>query len=413
MAAPSRQAEIEVALLTGGQDPPYAYGLATALSSVGVRLEIIGGDGVDFPEFHTSPNIRFLNLRGDQSFDAGLGKKIMRVLRYYTRLVRYAASARPKIFHILWNNKFELLDRTLMLLYYRFLGKRIVLTAHNVNIGRRDLRNTLLNRLGLHAQYRLADHIFLHTEKMKRELLDEFGPRERAVSVIPFGINNSLRVTGLTRSEARGKLGISCKQKVILFFGAIAPYKGLDLLVEVFLTSLQCWADARLIIAGTPKAGSLGYMEKIQERIRSDANSERVLQRIQYIPDDETEVYFKAADVAILPYREVYQSGVLFLAYSFGLPVIASDVGSLAEEILEGETGFLCKPGDPAALAEAITRYFQSSLYRELESRRQEIRNFANAQHSWNVVGERTRDVYLDLLRSRSAGSCEARSDVQ
>jgi glycosyltransferase involved in cell wall biosynthesis len=88
-------------------------------------------------------------------------------------------------------------------------------------------------------------------------------------------------------------------------------------------------------------------------------------------------------------------------------------VGSLADDILEGETGFLCRPGDPASLAEAITRFFQSNLYRELESRRQEIRNFANARHSWDVVGERTRDVYLELLGGRSAASCEARSEAQ
>ncbi len=98
---------------------------------------------------------------------------------YYAKLIRYAATAKPRIFHILWNNKFELFDRTLLMLYYKLLGKKIVFTVHNVNAGRRDSKDTRLNRLTLRIQYRLADHIFVHTEKMKRELIEEFGVQER------------------------------------------------------------------------------------------------------------------------------------------------------------------------------------------------------------------------------------------
>ena len=127
---------------------------------------------------------------------------------YYARLIRYAATAKPRIFHILWNNKFEFFDRTLLMLYYRFLGKKIVLTAHNVNAGRRDSNDTRLNRLTLRIQYRLADHIFVHTEKMKRELIEEFGVQGARVTVIPFGINNAVPNTRLTPAEAKQRLGI-------------------------------------------------------------------------------------------------------------------------------------------------------------------------------------------------------------
>src|SRR5581483_3462133 len=102
------------------------------------------------------------------------------------------ANAKPGIFHILWNNKFEFFDRTLLMLYYKLLRKKIVLTLHNINKGRRDSRDRRLNRLTLRFQYRLSDHIFVHTEKMKRELIEEFGEREDRVTVIPFGINNAV-----------------------------------------------------------------------------------------------------------------------------------------------------------------------------------------------------------------------------
>ena len=89
----------------------------------------------------------------------------------------------------------------------------------------------------------------------------------------------------------------------------------------------------------------------MQRRIENGPTRDRVLQAITYIPDDETEIYFKAADALVLPYTDIYQSGVLFLGYSFGLPTIATDVGSFREEIIEGETGLICRPADPADLA--------------------------------------------------------------
>ena len=92
--------------------------------SKGAALDLIGSDDLDCPQFHGKPGVNFLNLRGSQRSDASVVRKVFRVSMYYARLIRYAATAKPRIFHILWNNKFELFDRTLLMLYYRLLGKR-------------------------------------------------------------------------------------------------------------------------------------------------------------------------------------------------------------------------------------------------------------------------------------------------
>ena len=389
---------IEVALLTGGFDRPYALGLAMTLISKGVRLDVIGSDDVDSPEMHLAPKLSFLNLHGSQRTNASLASKISRVLVFYCRLIRYTSVAKPKIFHILWNNKFQYFDRTLLMLYYKLLRKRIVFTAHNVNAGKRDSNDSWLNRFTLKVQYQLADHIFVHTEKMKSELFEDFGVRDRAVTVIPFGINNSVPDTDLTPEGAKQRLDIRDGERTILFFGNIGPYKGVDLLVTAFQKLAVRNTDYRLIIAGKPRGGCEKYLEEIQETISRDANRARIIQKIGYVPDEETELYFKAADVLVLPYTQVSQSGVLFLGYSFGLPVIAADVGSLRQEIVEGRTGFLCKPSDPLDLAETIEAYFGSDLFKFLDIRRQEIRDYANERHSWDVVGETTRRVYEELL---------------
>jgi glycosyltransferase involved in cell wall biosynthesis len=130
-----------------------------------------------------------------------------------------------------------------------------------------------------------------------------------------------------------------------------------------------------------------------------------VVQKIEFVPDEDTELYFKAADVLALPYTEVYQSGVLFLGYSFGLPVVATDVGSVRDEVITGRTGYLCEPRDAAGLADAIDSYFRSDLFRSLNSRRRQIQDYARARHSWDVVGATTMGVYANLLLKTGTSS--------
>lgn len=389
--------EPQVAVLTAGRDRPYALGLAAALAAAGACFDFIGSNEVDGPELHTSPQIRFFNLRGEQSVNAGLLRKVVRVLLYYWRLLIYAATAKPKVFHVLWNNKFELFDRTLLMLYYKLLGKKLVFTAHNVNAAIRDGNDSFLNRFSLKSQYRLSDHIFVHTEKMKTELVSGFGVSPGNVTVIPFGINNTVPNSALSHGDARRQLGLAADAKALLFFGNIAPYKGLEYLVAAFIELAGKSRDYQLVIAGRPK-GCDDYWDHIRQMIESSGMSNRVIQRIEYVPDEQTELYFKAADVLVLPYVHIFQSGVLFLGYSFGLPVIAADVGSLKDEIIEGETGFIFKPQVASDLAKTIAKYFGSDLYRDLESRRQKIREYANDRYSWAKVGGITRQVYFDLL---------------
>ncbi|PYT57961.1 MAG: hypothetical protein DMG35_19320 [Acidobacteria bacterium] len=388
---------ITVALLTGGGERHYIVSLATELLAKGIALDVIGSDDLDGPEFRNKPRLHFLNLRGNQRPDAGLAEKVSRILKYYAALIRYATKSKSGIFHILWNNKFETLDRTLLMLYYRFLGKRVVLTAHNVNAARRDSHDTLLNRLTLRIQYQLADHIFVHTEKMKRELIEGFGAGVARITVIPHGINTAVPSSSLTSIQAKRRLGIRDDQRTILFFGRITPYKGLEYLISAF--GMLRGADYRLIIAGRPDRCE-EYWSTIEKLIREDLKGGRVVLRSEFIPDDETEIYFKAADVLVLPYRDIFQSGVLLLGYSFGLPALVADVGSLKEEIAEGKTGFVFRPEDPVDLAKAIERYFASDLFRDLGRGRQEIRDCAMHRYSWDTVGRLTMHVYAGLASS-------------
>ena len=391
-------ADVQVALWTGGFDRPYAFGLAMCLAAKGVALDVIGSDELDSPEMHSTRGLRFLNVLGAQAPAARLVAKMVRTLACYFRLISYATTARPRIFHILWNYKFEYFDRTALMLYYKLRRRKVVLTVHNVNAGKRDGNDSPLNRLTLRIQYRLADHLFVHTERMKGEVLRDFGVLERAVSVVPFGINNSVPDTDLTPATAKRRLGVKPGEKTILFFGSIRPYKGLEHLVEAFLQLVAADPSYRLVIAGEAKRDSGSYLASIVERIEASAVRDRVIKKLEHIPDEEAEVYFKAADVVALPYKHIFQSGVLFLAHSFGVPVIASDVGSFRDDIREGQTGLLFEPGNASDLAVTLARYFDGPLFAELDYRRNEIRAYAQATHSWETVGDITCGVYARLL---------------
>jgi D-inositol-3-phosphate glycosyltransferase len=237
----------------------------------------------------------------------------------------------------------------------------------------------------------------VHTPKMKEELQAEFEVPERNVSVIPFGINNSVPTTALTREEAKQRLGLCDGEVAALFFGQIAPYKGLEYLVSALPEIARNDAGFRLVIAGKVKKGHDQYWEEIRRALAAEDLRQRTVMRIEHIPDEEVEVYFKAADVLIIPYTQIFQSGVPFLAYSFGVPVIAADVGSLRQDIAEGKTGFICMPRDPSDIARAVRAYRSSEMRRNPEAARANIRDFANARYSWTRIGAITEAVYRQV----------------
>jgi D-inositol-3-phosphate glycosyltransferase len=389
----------EVALLTGGQDRSYVFGLTTALSQRGIHVHVVGNDRVDNIEFHTSDRITFVDRGGMRPNSAFLAK-LFQLTVYYVRLIAYVTFGSPKIVHILWNNKVEYFDRTLLTLFFKCLRKKIVLTAHNVNKAKRDSCDSVLNRLTLRIQYRLADQIFVHTEKMKSELVQGFGASPERVVVIPFGMNVAVPDTELTATQAKRRLGIRSDERTILFYGRIVPYKGLECLVEAF-HRLAHETNGRLIIAGEPMIGFESYVGNIRRAIANGGSADRIVCRLEFIPDDETEVYFKAADVLVLPYRNIFESGVLFLAYRFGLPVIASDVGSFREELTNSGAGLLFEPDNSAALTANLEAFFKSELYNDAKKHRQRIQEYSGARHSWRIVGEITERVYSGLLKDR------------
>jgi glycosyltransferase involved in cell wall biosynthesis len=132
------------------------------------------------------------------------------------------------------------------------------------------------------------------------------------------------------------------------------------------------------------------------EGLLREAGNVRLLDR--YIPDDEVEALFRAADVTVLPYRSGTQSGVTHVAYALGSPVIATRVGGLGETVREGETGITVPPEDPGALAAAIVRFFAEGLGERMRGPIAALR----ATHSWDALARATVEFVDSLKPGRS-----------
>ena len=390
---------MRVAILTAGKDQSYALGLLNALQRKPIHIEFIGNGEMRGLDVVGAQHVDFYNLVGNQDVDTSLREKVLRVLKYYVRLITYAARTDAKLFHILWFRKFPYMERTLLNTYFKMLGKKLVFTAHNVDGQARDGKSTVVNKLSLRFLYHIVDHILVHTPKMKLQVIEEFGIAEKKITVVPHGINDVIPESKATRFEAKQQLGFGLNDKILLFFGNIAPYKGLEDLIRALATLIDKDDRFRLIIAGPVRdKGCAGYWWELETMIEELRLSDYVRQEIRFIPDEDVGIFFKASDVSVLPYKRIYQSGVLLLSYRQGLPVIAADVGSLREDIVEGQTGLLFRSGDPADLASKVRMYFASDLFKELEARRRRIREYGDNRFSWGKNVDLTFAVYENLL---------------
>jgi glycosyltransferase involved in cell wall biosynthesis len=150
------------------------------------------------------------------------------------------------------------------------------------------------------------------------------------------------------------QLNIGLNEKIILFFGFIRKYKGLDILLRAMAERGIRKSGIRLLVAGEIYEDSKHYRQLIEEL----KIGEQLILKTDFIPDSEVQYYLCAADVVIQPYRHATQSGVTPLAYHFEKPMIVSNVGSFAEQVLHEETGLVTE-AEPVALASAIRRFYE------------------------------------------------------
>lgn len=247
-------------------------------------------------------------------------------------------------------------------------GVRTVFIVDNVIPHERRPGDRFFTRLA----FRWVDGFMVQSETVKQDLFAWFPPaHQKEVVFVPHPIYDCYPGAELSREEACRKLNVDPSLKLLLFFGLVRHYKGLDILLKALPRVIQELGETvHLLIAGEFYEAESTYQELIEKLNLKD----RVTLVNRYIPNEEVGLFFRAADLLALPYRSATQSGVIQVALHFGLPVISTRVGGLPEVVKEGECGYLVEPENPTKLAEAIVKYFihtnGETMRRTLETKR-------------------------------------------
>lgn len=378
----------------------YAFQLCRALAASGADVTLVTENVYELADLpHNFRVERSIELwdpkpqgRLSTSRTAVLGRKLRRVTRAFRhyaewlRLIRRVGAMQPDVI-LLGDIRFPFDLFPLML-----LGRKAPVFAdicHNVHpfttggkaaglFDRSSWTQRFYRRI-----YHLFDVVFVHFDRNVDEFTTSFGVAREKVSVIVHSneaIFDELRAPNVTAATLRDRLGLSATDRVVLFFGTLSRYKGVDVLLNAF-ARVRRETPAKLVLAGYPSADF--DVPEHQALAKKLALGDAVIWVPEYIDSAEVVAWMRLASVIVFPYRDIYQSGAIHLAQTFGAPIIASAVGAMQDVVENEVSGLLVPPENPDALAGAILRLLlDRPLAERLGARASED---ARGPFSWEV----------------------------
>jgi glycosyltransferase involved in cell wall biosynthesis len=391
----------------------FAVQLGEALAERGHSVQLLTGPDPELPS--RSPGFRILPVLPTWHPSEGAGdhpvlrraRRLVRAVRYHAAwlaVLRHVRRSRPDVVQFS-GGRFPV-DGAVLRWMARSAGRRrpaLVTIAHSplpFNEQRATgevLRQNKLLYASFGLGYRSVDAVVVLGEQSAADLRAHW-PEVSDVTVVPHG-DEGVFLQGAPPGPA------GATDPVVLFFGTMQAYKGIDLLLEAFATVRERRPDARLVLAGAPSGDT-----DLEGLRRTAAAIGGVDFRAGYVPVDAVPVLFEQARVVAAPYRYANASGVVELARTFGRPTVGTRVGDLPAVIEHERTGLLVPPGDAAALAESLLRLLDRP---EEAERMGEAGRAESAQGaSWATVAERVEQVYRRVLAGRDGdrGAGEARA---
>lgn len=349
-----------VLLVPHGFQPSYEKGFANGLARNGLEVELIGSDRTPAADIDSS--VKVLNLRGSQNPSRTKLQKVLNLLGYLAKLGRHLLLNKAQVVHL----SGMLLGGTgwvavIECHLYKLVARKFFLTVHNLLPHDNETEEKKAELIRLYA---VPHKLVVHTEKMKRALIEEYEVAPERIVVMHHGVDEIPKAVSAPEPEIALR---------VLIFGGVLPYKGID----IFLKALAHCSAFPVVAKIVGESRNTQYAEEISGLIDQVALPHRVVWVQGFVPESDVQGYFESADVVVLPYRYIDQSGVLFTAYRFGVPVVAFDVGAF-KEYLPPYAGLLVAGKSPEALAEALGSFYASRS----EYSREAIRNFADS-YAW------------------------------
>jgi glycosyltransferase involved in cell wall biosynthesis len=369
-------------IISGNFSQAYVVGLLNALIRAGNSIIAIGKD---YNNFICDPDmIQFVDIRKYYSTNRTTFRKILDLPVYYFWLIHVIFKANPPIVLNLFSGR-PFLSGIILHGILKLSGIKIFLVVHNILPHN---KTSFINKILHYVIYRITTNkLIVHAPHLKQRLIKEFGLSPTNVVYAPMGIYNVISNSDITRETARNDLKIAQDRFVILSFGVQLPYKGTHLLLES-LSAFVAKENYLILIRGKAKSN---YNVLLQNIVTKKQLQTMVNSSFDFVPENEVQLYFKAADVIALPYLEDSQSAVMFTAYSFGRPVLASNIGSFADFIESGKTGEIFKVGNLNSLTQTIIKMRNNkSFYNE-----NYIKKTTTDLYSWEKCIEALSTLYF------------------
>ena len=383
----------------------YAYQLCTALAAEGAEVTLVTSRHYELghlphtfavdPRLRLWPNIeptpppvgplgRTLRRLGHK---ARRGWRALRLAGEWARLTRYLLAERPDVvqFAII---RFPFQEVFLRRLRRRGLYLSQVCHEYEFRESRHALTRWLTARWARRV-YPSFSAVFLHGEADRERFLSLYPIERPRTHLIPHGNEFFFPRLVDPGGDLRARYGIPPGRPVALFFGGLRPSKGIPDLLEAFALA-RAEVDATLVVAGYPAYGI--DAAGLQAEARRLGIADSVVIDARYLAMEEIGPLLRTATVAVLPYRNATASGALQVAYAFGRPVIATEVGGLPDAVEDGATGLLVPPADPPALARALVKLLSDPD----EAQRMGAlgRAAAEARYSWEPIAAAILGVY-------------------
>jgi len=246
-----------------------------------------------------------------------------------------------------WHPFFSFCHFTISFLVKKGFKNKILFITENFISHEGHLIDKLLTKIGL----KNASAFLALSNKVEKELRSSNYQKRIYRSELPI---YECYKPAITSEQTRENFGYMPDNKVLLFFGYVRKYKGLDLLIEAMPDIIREIPEVRLLIVGEFYDDPNIYLDRIKELGIGDFV--KIIN--QFVPNEDVGQYYQACDLNILPYRSANQSGILNVSYGFEIPVLVTRVGGLTEFIVEGKTGLIIEPGNPDAIVNGVKEFF-------------------------------------------------------
>ena len=319
----------------------YTFPLANALKNAGVDIKVVI-DQKQEKENCLCDRIRLFNTD-----EKGINKflKLINYIGSYIQIGKILKNGNVNVLHTEWY-AFSPIDYYFLKKYKKEFGLKYIATVHDILPFNEKKYDKYFHR----KLYSLADKIILQAPANVQRFAELFPECSSKTKMIPHGhMIDYVQIED--KKKSRERLGIPQDKLVFLFFGQIKKVKGVDVLLQAIVKLRKEYSNVYTVIAGSVWKADFS---ECQEIIDDNDLSDCLKTDIRYIPDEEVKYFYSASDVCVLPYTDVYQSGVIQLAYGYKKAVVATSLPAFTQFVKENRTGFLATPGDSDSLKAAM-----------------------------------------------------------